>query len=136
LLLPSEVTKGKKKVAAPKSPVKASIQEAIRQLAEYNPKYKGKEMAMSMVYSTFKNEDQVELQEGSLKQKVLEKAGYIDYESSGSVRNPKKSEWWFYYSITEAGKKAIQAIEARLESLRMKKAGATLFPNLNGKRKS
>lgn len=113
--------------------VKASVAKAISDLVEAKPdKYGKKAMAMQMLYSKFKETDEVELEEDTLIHKLLEKENWIEYERD---TNASLSTRWKYYSITPKGKEVIESIEGRLNSLRVKKQGGELFPNLNGPKK-
>jgi antirestriction protein ArdC len=123
--LPSE-SSGKKKVKIASVPgVKASVSQAIADLVKAKPEKFGKKaMAMQLLYSKFKDADTAELEESHFITKMLEKQQWIEFEKSGNVYSE--------YSITSDGKKVLESIKGRINSLQVKKQGGELFENLNG----
>jgi len=114
--------------------VKASVAQAIDDLVVAKPqKYAKKAMAMQMLYAKFKNESEQELEQDSLIHKLLEKENWIEYERGTSHALHSSNN---IYSITEKGKEVIASIDARLTSLRIKKQGGELFPDLKGTKKT
>ncbi|MFO0414898.1 MAG: hypothetical protein ACK52I_22220 [Pseudomonadota bacterium] len=126
--LPSE-SSGKKKVKIASVPgVKASVSQAIADLVKAKPeKYGKKAMAMQLLYSKFKDADTAELEDNHFITKMLEKQQWIEFEKSGNVYSE--------YSITSDGKKVLESIKERINSLQVKKQGGELFENLNGSQK-
>ncbi len=115
------------KEITPNKNVKASISETIKQLANL-PKYKKiGEMALGMFYNKFKGkniEDKIEVGTG-LEDKIfgkLDKAGFVEY-GEGYDKEA---------ILTEQGFKIIESISARHQTLKAKKSGTDLFPELAG----
>lgn len=111
------------------SAVKASIQAAITDILSTNKfdhfKAGGVRitpMLAQMLYSDFKDGGSVKYNDlGEMKQKMYEKIEYFLLDFDGEA-----------YSINEWGQDLIDAIKGRLHTLRNKKAGTDLFPELAG----
>lgn len=108
----------------PNKKISASIASAIKDLLSL-PKYKDySEMAMQMLYSAYKNVDSAQIENSGLRAKVFqnqleEKYGWVEYDDD-------------LYQITEAGREIVDAIDGRLKTLKAKKGGQDLFPELAG----
>lgn len=109
------------KELTPNKKIKASVSAAIDDLLTL-PKYKQiGAMAMQMLYSSQNNNNFPSDNEG-LKGKIFEKLenqGYANY--TGDT-----------YELTDEGMKVFEAIQGRLDTLKAKKGGSDLFPDLAG----
>lgn len=111
----------------PNKSVKASLTQAITDLLTL-PQYKAiGAMAMGMFYSKLKNmttNESIEIKEG-LESKVFHKLGqqgYVEYNE----RIDSEA------TLTDEGKELLTKIEARIDTLKGKKSGSNLFPELAG----
>lgn len=113
--------------------IKASVAEAIKQLIGNVSRYKAfSPMALQMLYSKFKNvegeEKRFYVEEKTLTGsmfKQLEKYNLVDQDwNSGD------------FILTESGQAMIDTINARLTTLKAKKSGSDLFPELSGPAKN
>lgn len=119
-----------KEITANKS-IKASVNKAIEDLRTL-PQYKSlSPMFLGMFYNDFKNTDKIERLKGALKAKVYEKFGgkFFDEIEFDDWRKPTVIET---ATINEAGKELVSKIDARLKTLKAKKSGTDLFPELAG----
>jgi len=119
------------KEITPNKSVKASVSEAIKNLLTL-PDYKGlSPMFLGMFYSDFKENDTIENVNGALKAKMYEKfAGkYLDVLDFDDFRKPTGIE---YAQLNDNGQELINKIKARMQTLKAKKSGTDLFPELNG----
>jgi antirestriction protein ArdC len=108
----------------PNKSVKASVTQAINDLLTL-PQYKAiGAMAMGMFYNKFKHanvDDSIEINEG-LESKLFDKLGakhFVEYSESYDTEA----------TLTEEGK---ELITSRVETLKGKKSGSNLFPELSG----
>lgn len=115
-------------ITKPNKAVKASLNQAINDVVKLNKYSKIGAMALNFLYKNKDQEDIEVLKSGYNKgmfKKLAANKCVVDYD----IR-------WFDnvipFEITGLGRDAISAIEGRLQSLRMKKEGAELFPNLAG----
>lgn len=121
-----EVTKPKEKHYAgkeitPNKTVKTSVNKAIEDLISIDSKLKNiGAMALGMLFSSYKNDNFPDTNEG-LKGKLFEKM-----EQQGIV------EYMSRYELTDYGLEIVKKIQARLETLKAKKSGTDLFPELSG----
>lgn len=107
--------------------VKASVTEAINQLLTL-PKYKQYgAMFLGMFYSIFKNTDHVESIEGKMKATMFKKYEYDLFEAD-SIDDDELTN----VTLTDEGKAIIKGIEGRLNTLKAKKAGTDMFPEMAG----
>lgn len=114
----------KGKEITPNKTVKASVNKAIEDLMNTNKELKKiGAMALGMLFSSYKNDNFPDTNEG-LKGKLFEKM-----EQQGIV------EYMTRYELTEYGLEIVKKIEARLETLKAKKSGTDLFPELAGVKK-
>ncbi|MBC7412365.1 MAG: DUF1738 domain-containing protein [Bacteroidia bacterium] len=124
-----EVTKPKEKHYAgkeitPNKTVKTSVNKAIEDLISIDSKLKNiGAMALGMLFSSYKNDNFPDTNEG-LKGKLFEKM-----EQQGIV------EYMTRYELTDFGLEIVKKIQARLETLKAKKSGTDLFPELAGTNK-
>jgi antirestriction protein ArdC len=115
----------------PNKAVKASVNEAIKDLLTL-PQYKGlSTMFLGMFYNDFKNNNTIENVNGALKAKMYEKfAGefteVLDFDSYTKPTGIDKA------TLSEKGKELIDKIKARIMTLKAKKSGTDLFPELAG----
>ena len=119
------------KAITPNKTVKASVSEAIKSLLTL-PQYKGlSPMFLGMFYSDFKDTDTIEKINGALKAKMYEKfAGkYTEVLDFDDWKKPTAIE---YAQISEEGQTLIDKIKARVMTLKAKKSGTDLFPELSG----
>lgn len=126
---PSKSRTAKKRREASVPGVKASVSAAIDDLVKNNPsKYGKKAMAMAMLYSTFAADrsEVVLLSDDELKFKLLDKEKWIELAKSSDLRHAD------YFKLSDKGAGVLDAIEGRLTSLRVKKQGGELFPDLKG----
>jgi antirestriction protein ArdC len=103
--------------------VKTSVSEAIKDVLTLS-KYKGlTAIPAGLIFRKFKEETKVKISELSeFDRAFLEKLfdlKMVDYDSN-------------YWSINDFGIEFIKAVKGRIESLKGKKYGNTLFPNMNG----
>jgi len=109
----------------PNKKVKTSVSAAIADLVEHSKAFRGySPMALSMLYSAAKN-DNFNAWPDTLKGKMFEKLeewGLIESELHGQAD----------YILLPAGQELIDKINARIETLKGKKAGTDLFPELAG----
>ncbi|MBX3165088.1 MAG: hypothetical protein KF900_11470, partial [Bacteroidetes bacterium] len=112
----------------PKQKVSASVGQAIKDLMTVNPEMKKLgALFLGMFYADFKNKGRVENIKG-LKQSVYSKYGIKYFEDYDTVDYNKVSA----ATINEAGRELINKIEARHETLKSKKAGTDMFPEMQG----
>lgn len=116
------------KEIVPNKKAKASITIAINELMNVNKKFKDiGAMALGVFYSKFKSLEignKVEVKEGLL-EKLFDKLNHFDLVSYNE-RIDTEAE------LTEFGKEVIEKINARLQTLKAKKSGTDLFPELSG----
>jgi len=109
----------------PNKSVKASVSQAIKDLIAL-PEYRQySPMFLGMFYADFKDSDELYIYEEGLKYKMYFKyagllASFADYLSKDKI------------VITEAGRALVDKIKARLQTLKNKKGGQDLFPELAG----
>lgn len=121
--------KPKKRREASVPGVKASVSAAIDDLVKNKPdKYGKKAMAMSMLYSTFAADrsEVVLLADDELKFKLLDKEGWIELDHESDLRHAD------FFRLSSKGATILDAIEGRLNSLRVRKQGGELFPGMKG----
>ena len=119
------------KEITPNKTVKASVNEAVKSLLTL-AQYKGlSPMFLGMFYSDFKDTDTIEKINGSLKAKIYEKfAGkYTEVLDFDDWKKPTAID---YAQINEEGQILIDKIKARVMTLKAKKSGTDLFPELAG----
>lgn len=113
------------KTITPNKAIKANLDAAIEDLMNVYPKYKKLgAMAIQMLYSAQKNNSFPDCGEDGLKAKNFEKLENADLVEENFDSGK--------YEITEAGKELFDKITARLETLKAKKRGTDLFPDLSG----
>lgn len=120
--------------------IKASVAEAIKQLIGNVSKYKSfSPMALQMLYTKYKDIQGEEI-EGETIKKV-----YISEDRGLTTSMFKLLEKYFLvnqdyatdeYVLTESGQEMIDSINARLTTLKAKKSGSDLFPELSGPQKN
>lgn len=118
------------KTKAPKSKVKASITAAISDLLTLDKYKKYGAMFLGMFYSTFKNSNTVEKLEG-IKYTMFKKYEYDLFEGDEKWSSAK-GDWFENVELTDKGKELIKSIDGRLNTLKAKKSGTDLFPELSG----
>lgn len=118
--IPAEKTK------APKSKVKASVTAAIADLLTLDKYQKYGAMFLGMFYSTFKNSDVVGDKIGDMKEKMFSKYEFDLFEHDYHAKT---------IELTEKGKELIKSIEGRIDTLKAKKSGSDMFPELAGTKK-
>jgi antirestriction protein ArdC len=121
----------KGKEITPNKTVKASVNKAIEDLRSL-PKYKQlSAMFLGMFYSDFKNADTIENVNGALKAKMYEKFGgkFLDVIDFDDYNKPTAIE---YAQLSEEGQELINKIKSRMQTLKAKKSGTDLFPELAG----
>lgn len=109
------------KEITPNKAVKANVNAAIDDIIKANPYLKkAGAMALSMLYSANKNNSFPDTDEGLKGQmfKKMEAIDLVEYDDA--------------YQLTENGKQIVEKINARLETLKAKKSGTDLFPELAG----
>lgn len=115
------------KEVTPNKAVKASVNAAINDLLTMD-KYKNYgAMFLNMFYSTFKDSDSVESIEGKLKATMFKKYEFDLFEAD-NVDDEEITN----ATLTDSGKALIKAIEGRLNTLKAKKGGQDMFPELAG----
>ncbi len=109
----------------PNKNVKASVNQAIKDLIALPEYRRYSPMFLGMFYADFKDSDELYIYEEGLKYKMYFKhagllASFSDYLSKDRI------------VITEAGRELVDKIKARLQTLKSKKGGQDLFPELAG----
>lgn len=117
------------KTIAPNKNIKASLEQAIIDLEPKNNEIKkaGK-MAITMLFNAYKKDKFPKYGEG-LQSKIFEKLETNGLAFRENKYGLKESD---QYEITENGLELVKKIEARLQTLKAKKSGTDLFPELNG----
>lgn len=111
---------------APKSKVKASVTAAIADLLTLDKYQIYGAMFLGMFYSTFKNSDVVGDKIGDMKEKMFSKYEFDLFEHDYHAKT---------IELTEKGKELIKSIEGRIDTLKAKKSGTDMFPELAGTKK-
>lgn len=110
---------------------KASIQAAIKDVLTISKFKDVTPMLAQMLYSDFKDKRKVEYDElSSMKQAIYNKAnekGFLEYEIESGVH---------YYYKNQPVEDLIRSINGRLQTLKAKKQGNDMFPELAGVKKA
>lgn len=111
----------------PNKNIKASVQAAIEDLSKLPEYAKYGKMFLGMFYQTFKNGDSVDSIDGALKAKLFKKYDYDLFEAENTWDDVIEKA-----VLTDKGKELIKKIEGRVNTLKAKKQGTDLFPELAG----
>lgn len=119
---------------SPDKNIKASVNKAIEDLMNINPDMKRRgAMFLAMFYSDFKNSEEIENILSPMKAALYLKNEDLFEEIEYSYENSRyKGDGIKKAYLNIDGHEIMQKIEARLKTLKAKKSGTDLFPELAG----
>lgn len=112
---------------SPDKNIKATAQQAISDLLTL-PNFRFTKFSLSIFYNVFKNSDTVENLKNKIAAKLFEDKMYDLFEELDVDYTEKIKK----ATLNEEGKELIEKIKSRLETLKAKKSGTDLFPDLSG----
>lgn len=123
----------------PNKEVKASVIEAIKQLTTHSLLLKGQSnFAIQVLYNSFKDVEPIIYDQEDEPERIIDVYDEKSLQYAMLTSLTKKSNFVHSYygddrfTLTQDGERVIEAINARLETLKAKKRGTDLFPELMG----